>query len=116
MGSRTGTLAILDPLHAGGCAAVEQHAANMSTRDDGEVLPLRDRAQEGRGRAGAPMPSDAELIAADAEGRLAIEIRIARKAKLGAGLDPGGRRRVVVAKVRDLELAQATVILAFAAP
>jgi len=68
------------------------------------------------GRAGAPMPPDAELIAADAEGGLAIEIRIARQAKLDPRLDPGGGSRIVVAKVGNLELAEATVILAFATP
>ena len=43
---------------------------------------LRDRAQKCRGRTGAPVPADAELIGADAERRLAVEIGIARQAEL----------------------------------
>ena len=76
---------------------------------------MRDRLQEGRRRTGAPMPADAELVAADAVGRLAVEIGVARQSKLDAGFDPGCGRSVVVAQVGNLELAEAAVVLAFAA-
>ena len=76
---------------------------------------MQDRLQECRCRTGAPMPADAELIAADAERRLAVEIGIARQPEFDAGIDPRLGSGVVVAQVRHLELAEAAVILALAA-
>jgi hypothetical protein len=62
------------------------------------------------------MPPDAELVAADAERRGSVEVRVARQPELDTRFHPGRRRRIVAAKIGDIELAETTMILALAAP
>ena len=67
--------AFADPLHTGRDASPKRNLADLCVGDDCQIWPMRDRLQEGRRRTGAPMPADAELVAADAVRRLAVEIR-----------------------------------------
>src|SRR5450631_2647863 len=76
---------------------------------------MRDRTQESRRRARAPVSSNAELVGADAERGRAVKIRIARQSELDAGFHPCRGCAVTGTKVGNPEFAEAAVILALAA-
>src|SRR5690348_714708 len=76
---------------------------------------MGDRAQESRGRAAAPAPSDSQLITADTQRSGAIEIGIARKSELHTRIYPGRGSPVTGSQVGDFEFAEAAMILALAA-
>src|SRR6185437_7161882 len=106
---------VADPLDTGRHPPLEKDLADLCAGDNRQVGPFRGRLQKCRRGTGAPAPANSELIGADAERAFAIEIGIARQAELGARLDPCRRGRIVVAQIRNVELAEPAVILALAA-
>ena len=111
--ARESTVAL--PFDADGPRSLEQHARHQRARHDRQVRPAADRTQERDRRALSPSAIDAQLVRPDAVRRRAVEIGIARQPELDARLDPRVAVRVVVAQVRDAELARRAVIGARAA-
>ena len=97
---------------------MKKYSRDKRAGDDCEILHAPQRVEKGARRAVAPAISNAELIGADAVGRLGIEVRIARQSILRAGLDPCLAGRVVVAQIGHADLAERAtklVITAFVA-
>ena len=97
-------LPALDPLHAHGTAALEQHPRHLGPQFQPQVRALPRGLQKGPGCAGAPTAPDGQLVSTDTKVRRRIEVGVARQAGLHARLHPGLAVRVVVAQVRDAEL------------
>jgi len=107
--------AFVHPFHAAADAAVDQQARDAHAGQHGQVGPAAHRMQERGGSAAAPASLEGELVIAQAAVARAVEIGIGVEAGLQSGLDPVAAQRVVVAQVRDAQLAGAAVVFARAA-
>ena len=101
----------------------DPYALGLSVPDDNlfhqhlgqhrQVRPLHGRLQECPGGTAAPSTSDRKVIGAYAKRGGAIEIIILRQTKLSGRAKPRRAMRMIIAKLRDLNLAMAAMILGF---
>ncbi len=81
-------------------------------RDHRQIGPRQRRAQERNRGAFAPALADAELVGADAVGRLAVEVGVGWQAELLRSVDPGAAGGMIVAQRRHLQRPMRAAILA----
>ena len=102
-------------LDADGAAVLDQDAGRVRVRRDDEVLSAPRGFQIGDRGAPAPAVADGRLVVADAILARAVEVGVARDARLDGRLDDGVDDLAAKAAVADLERAADAVELALAA-